>query len=89
MTEPSPGGWTSAVGPLPADLLAPAHPLLPAIDDLLARYESLRAAGFDGARAEAFAQSLAELRHSLTPPCSLCLIAGGEGCSSESCRGRA
>jgi hypothetical protein len=67
-----------------------AHPLLPALDELRARHAALVGAGLisdlDGALA--FSYSLAELRRSLVeaPPCSLCRLAGGEGCESRTCR---
>lgn len=71
--------WASVVGALPLDLLRP-HPLLPAVDDLISRYQALLDAGCisDPARAESFAESLVNLRRRLAP-CSLCR---GDGCDA-------
>lgn len=68
--------WASVLGALPLEHLRP-HPLLPAVDDLIARYQDLLDAGCisDPARAEAFAESLIALRRRLAP-CSLCRGAG-------------
>ncbi|HMQ29158.1 MAG TPA: hypothetical protein PKD53_00455 [Chloroflexaceae bacterium] len=69
--------WASTAGALPAELLRRPHPLLPAVDDLIARYQALLDAGCisDPAKAAAFAESLIALRRRLAP-CSLCRGAG-------------